>query len=333
MDVPFASADAVRGDVLVEHIRDQAGGVIAAPVTADDDFPYFTASQGPGIRSYYRENGYVVVRNVIPAECCAAVNRLFETEVKPWDGYMYRGRTAVPQRHAFNLQGFMLNPILDIQSLEAQRFGGFRDAGLAVMTHSAIRTLVHELLGERGKLVRSMYFEGSPATWAHQDTYYLDSEHIGCMVGAWIALEDIAPGAGRFFVYPQSHLMALQRNGGEIDVARDESRYRELVVDLICLRRLECRAPALRCGDVLLWSSKTMHGSLNTTGSQFSRRSLTAHYIPESSRLLRFQSRICKPGAETINGMQVHKPNNPNGCSRRLALWLGKCVPRFPRTG
>ena len=36
-----------------------------------------------------------------------------------------------------------------------------------------------------------MYFEGNSATWEHQDTYYLDSEKVGCMIAGWIALENI----------------------------------------------------------------------------------------------------------------------------------------------
>ena len=46
-----------------------------------------------------------------------------------------------------------------------------------------------------------MLFEGNPTTWPHQDTYYLDSERIGGMTAAWIAVEDIKPGAGKARIY------------------------------------------------------------------------------------------------------------------------------------
>ena len=39
-------------------------------------------------------------------------------------------------------------------------------------------------------------------------------------------------------------------------------------------------APALRQGDMILWSSLAIHGSLATTRPDRSRRSFTAHYIP-----------------------------------------------------
>jgi phytanoyl-CoA hydroxylase len=39
-------------------------------------------------------------------------------------------------------------------------------------------------------------------------------------------------------------------------------------------------APAMKKGDVLFWNSRTIHGSLPTQDEKFSRRSLTAHYMP-----------------------------------------------------
>ena len=44
-----------------------------------------------------------------------------------------------------------------------------------------------------------MYFEGGSAAWALQDTCDSDSENTGTMIGAWIALKDIAANAHRFF--------------------------------------------------------------------------------------------------------------------------------------
>src|SRR3546814_11891716 len=134
----------------------------------------------------------------------------------------------------------------DIQSLDAGRFGDFREAGLAILTHSDIQGVVGALLGESLTLVRSMCFEGNPAGGMHQDTYFLDGEVLGSMVGACVALEDIAPGAGRLAVYPKSHLIALQRIGGEIDVIRDRTRYRATVVDIPSPPRPARPVPALR---------------------------------------------------------------------------------------
>jgi phytanoyl-CoA hydroxylase len=36
------------------------------------------------------------------------------------------------------------------------------------------------------------------------------------MTAAWIAVEDIDEGAGRFFIYPGSHRIDLEKNSGEM---------------------------------------------------------------------------------------------------------------------
>src|SRR3546814_4143074 len=109
------------------------------------------------------------------------------------------------------------------------------------MTHPRVQDAVRTIRGEAGKIVQSMYFEGNPATWAHQDSYYLDAEVLGRMVGAWIAVEDIAPGAGRFFIYPGSHRLDVARNGGKVDIAFNHGRYKQLVTDCIRTRGMQCR--------------------------------------------------------------------------------------------
>jgi phytanoyl-CoA hydroxylase len=42
----------------------------------------------------------------------------------------------------------------------------------------------------------------------------------------------------------------------------------------------QVHAPPLQKGDVLFWSSRIIHGSLPTKNTSFSRKSLTAHYLP-----------------------------------------------------
>lgn len=39
-------------------------------------------------------------------------------------------------------------------------------------------------------------------------------------------------------------------------------------------------APVLKKGDVLFWNSRTIHGSAKTLDERYSRKSLTAHYLP-----------------------------------------------------
>ncbi|MEX2451512.1 MAG: phytanoyl-CoA dioxygenase family protein [Rhodospirillales bacterium] len=313
-------------------IRDPTNRDLIIPATAEEDTKYFVAEQEDDLLRYYREEGYVVVRNLLPATLCETAMAWFDKEIKPSDAFIYRQTTANPERHEFTPHGFMLNPILNIQSLDARRFPKFREAGLAIITHAKVQAVLRKILGEDGKLVQSMYFQGNSETWAHQDTYYLDAEEPGRMIAAWFAVEDIAPGAGRFFIYPKSHLIDMAKNGGDFDVAFNHDRYKQLVIDVIRHHGLECRAPALRRGDVLFWSSKVIHGSLETRQPEYSRSSFTAHYIPGSSRFLQFQSRIRGLNLETIAGMRVHKPKDLNRPSRRGAFWVETTFPKSFQT-
>jgi phytanoyl-CoA hydroxylase len=310
-------------------IADFSDRKIEIPVAEEDDYPYFALNQAKDIRKYYGENGYVVVRGLLPQGLCDRATASFEAEVKPFGGFIYRQASANPERHVFTNEGYMLNTILNVQSLDRRHFAGFRQAGLDLLTHANMQRAISTLLGEPGKLVQSMYFDGNPVTWPHQDTYYLDAEEIGRMTAGWVAAEDIAPGAGRFFVYPKSHLIDMAKNGGDFDIAFHHERYKELVKQVIGEQGLVCRAPALSKGDVLFWAAKTIHGSLRTTEPTCSRRSFTAHFIPDRSRFLQFQNRVRPLKTELVNGMRVHHPKDLSKAANRAVLFV---ETRFPRT-
>jgi phytanoyl-CoA hydroxylase len=222
-----------------------------------------------------------------------------------------------------------MNPILNFQDVPTKNLGKFREDALAVALNENIKILLTNLFGELPKLMQSMYFEGNTQTWPHQDSYYLDSEKIGSMAAAWFALEDIKPGAGRFFVYPRSHLIDMFKNEGNFDVAFNHERYKKLNREIIEEYNLQCVAPALNKGDVLFWHSKTIHGSLETRQPDFSRSSLTAHYIPESHRFLQFQSKIKQTRMKAFGGWLVNHPKSLDTPRAKAILYF---ETRFPRS-
>lgn len=305
------------------------GTVIEISRDVDATDPYRKLDTPDAIWDYYRRNGYVVCRGLVPPGLCDQAREAFAGEVKPYGGYVYRQATANPERHRFTEHGFVQNSILNVQDLNSGLFPEFKQRGLAVITHDNVQRAVEKLFGEPGKIVQSMYFEGNSATWPHQDTYYLDAERLGEMAGAWIAVEDISPGAGRFFVCPGSHKIDMQQNGGHFDIAFNHDRYKRLVIDIINDHGLPFHAPAMSTGDVLFWSSKTIHGSLETTQPEYSRASMTAHFIPESERFLQLQSRIKPLNLHRINGIHVHHPKSQDVLKNKIVLQIES---RFPRT-
>ncbi len=308
------------------EIASPTGEPVSIPTSPDEDRPYFAALDAAA-RTYLEEEGYVVLRGVLGATDCAGIRRAFAEQVKPYQGFLYRQTTACAERNRFNAHGHVMNPLLNLQDLDPHHFERLRRAALDAFTAPAMVGALRAAFGEDPKLVQSMYFEGNSATWAHQDTYYLDSERVGTMVAAWIALEDIHPGAGRFYVYARSHRIDLAKNGGDFDIAFHHDRYKELIVRLIRERHLELRAPALQAGDVLFWNAKTIHGSLATKETNNTRQSLTAHYIPRSHRFLQLQSRIKPLALSEHNGILIHCPKDQQRLQNRMTLFVES---RFP---
>jgi phytanoyl-CoA hydroxylase len=308
---------------------DNIGREIEVPADVTSDDAYFTADQVEQYRAYYRDNGYVVIRNAVPAELCDSANAIFDGECYPSDRFIYRQTTARPERHVFSGTGYVLNPILNVQSVDPRYYPRFRRAALEVLTAPQIAKACREIFGEPGKIVQSMYFHGNPSTWPHQDAYYLDASRPTEMTAVWIASEDIAPGAGRFFVCPGSHKIDMAKNGGDFDIAYNHDRYKKLVVDIIQSHQLRFVAPALRKGDVLFWAAYTIHGSLPTTQEQFSRRSFTAHWIPASTDLLQFQSRVRRMRYDRVNGTEIARPKDLSLMKNRAVL---AAETTFPKT-
>jgi phytanoyl-CoA hydroxylase len=309
-------------------INTPVGDNIFIPSSIDEDFRYFTVNELDEAVAYYREMGYVVLRNCTPEGACINAQRAFVELVKPYEGYLYRQTGGNPERNRFNDRNFVMNPILNVQDVPTETLGTFRDASLTAICCDSTRNFLSKLFCEAPKLVQSMYFEGNSQTWPHQDTYYLDSEQIGAMAAAWYALEDIEPGAGRFFVYPKSHLIDMGKNGGNFDVAFNHNRYKDLILEVIGKNKLECKAPALRRGDVLFWHAQTIHGSLETRQPQFSRSSLTAHFLPQSHRLLQFQSLIKKTSMLEFNGWSVNHPKSLDTFRARFVLFFETKFPK-----
>lgn len=312
---------------------DPDGNEVSIPVAVDESTDVYLSLQDDVSRlAYYQANGYIVIRNLIPTTLCDRVKQSFESEIKPYNGHLYRQTSSgAAEKHRINEYGYMVNAIMNILNLNEQLFPNFGQAVATLMTHPNMYETVHNLLGEPGIIVQSMYFEGNPQTWAHQDTYYLDAAQAENMTAAWIALEDIQPSAGRFYIYPKSHNLKIAKNSGKFDIAFNHMNYKRHVLDTIHQYKLQCCAPALRKGDVLFWTSKTIHGSLKTLQPKFSRSSLTMHFIPASANFLQFQSRLRKLHLRQIGAFQVDCSKNQSRLKYKLLFKIELIFPKFFR--
>jgi phytanoyl-CoA hydroxylase len=288
---------------------------------------YTRMNEAHQIRQYYGENGYIVRRQLIPTELCDGVREAFKKEVKGHKGFFYRQASGLAEKHKYTDHNFMINAVMNIQDLDQKKFGSFQNLGLKILTHPNIRSVLKMLMQGEAIVAQTMYFEGNPATWPHQDKDYLDALQPGAMVAAWVALEDIQPGAGRFYVYPKSHKIDIEKLGRNLNIMLDKDAYIKLVIETISKYKLQCVAPALKKGDVLFWHGKTIHGSLATAQPQFSRSSFTAHYMPVARTLLQMQVREKKLFLRDFDGIKVNYPKDQNRLQNKLMFLMETSFP------
>jgi len=306
------------------------GKVIEVPETVESDISYFHPQDLQGALRFYRREGYVVIRSLLSPELCDQIRQAYRTEVRPSRTPILRQKNMRYERNRFDGDGFLANPIFNLQDLESRRFGGFKAAALEGLTHADVAAVTAALVGTlRTKIIQTMFFEAPAGTWAHQDSYYQDSATaLGRCVAGWFALEDIDAGAGRFYVCPRSHtLMPLLRNAGELDFATGHERYQAAVLEAIQRHDLGWQAPCLRKGDVIFWSSLTVHGSLKAERPGVSRTSLTAHYLPEQDEMLQFHTRIRPQKLMPHNGMAVARLHDQDEWRNRLMRAVAANAP------
>lgn len=259
------------------------------------------------LRERFLRDGYVVLREAVPPALCRQAVEAFEKEVKGSRRFFLRHASSRWERHEFTPEGFMKYPIMNIQDLSPREFPRFRAFGLEVLTSPALKEAVAQILGERGRIIHTMFFDGNQQTWAHRDSHYIDSETVGAMIGAWVAAEDIHPGAGRFYVYAGSHRIETPADLALDAVDPNSVEYKGAMQRWCEESGLERVAPELRCGDVILWSSLTIHGSLATTEPTRSRKSFTTHYIPESHGFLWMRRSRGSNREIQVNGTRISR--------------------------
>jgi phytanoyl-CoA hydroxylase len=298
--------------------------------SSEDKTKKFDIEQFNEIKNYYESEGYVVIKNLISSEICDKARFYWESQVKPFKGFIYRQTGTKAEKHQFNSRGWVMNPILNIQSLNPKFFEEFRNHSVEnIFSNSKLKKIFEILLGDKPKIIQSMYFEGNSATWEHQDSYYLDSERIGSMSAAWIALEDIKAEAGRFFVCPKSHLIDLGRQNIKNNIADHHDKYIKQIVGKIKEQALEVRAPKLDKGDVLFWNSWTIHGSLNSEDKLNSRSSITCHAIANRDLLLQRHSRLININCDEINEVSIYRPKDQAKLVNKSIFFIESTFPKI----
>ncbi|MDJ0510393.1 MAG: phytanoyl-CoA dioxygenase family protein [Crocosphaera sp.] len=241
----------------------------------------FTLKQTKEIKEYYDNNGYVIVSQLLQEK---QLENFFDEyqlfKARPFQVFRSQDTNQAEllwtNRHGF-LEHSILNPLDDLP---------FARSFAQAVESCFICSNVAEILGLlSGKDIHSiwqtMFFDKSTGTVAHQDHYYLDTEPPGNMIAAWFALEDIHDDAGCFFVVPGSHRKTVIENDSQAKLFVDHEDFVARTQQLIEKEQYDFKPCPLSKGDVLFWHPFLIHGAFENTDPRYSRKSLTAHYIPE----------------------------------------------------
>lgn len=233
----------------------------------------------PGLAETYLKDGWVLVPQIVPPERIERLISAYETGLRPSQRKFFRQNTNRYERNALDRHGHVTNAFLDPHNFES--IPSIREAIFGLLLDGTLQGALVEATGfDRFHLMQSMLFDKNAETPAHQDWWYLDSVPAGRLAAVWVALEDIAEEAGRFYLLSGSHEIVLHR-----DLKRlRHSEWLSLVADYCAANPQLVAAPALRKGDVVIWNSRTIHGALPIRDARYSRKSLTAHFLPAQLR-------------------------------------------------
>ena len=235
----------------------------------------------------WEANGYTVVRSLVRASLIDALVSEFRTDILPSGQAMLRqprfaqesGERSFPHAylasHDLSPEGYMRQGLKDPHSLAS--YPSVAGLCLRLLCGPEIQSALAAIdpAYKAYTLYQSMMFDANPGTEPHQDSFYIDSEPRGALVGMWLALEDIDERAGRFFVVAGSH-----RNVNLPLGAMTNAEYLQTVAARMPALGNHIETPALCKGDAILWHVRLVHGAHPVTDSRFSRKSLTAHYVP-----------------------------------------------------
>tara|TARA_Y100000991_G_C21970897_1_gene349392 strand:- start:76 stop:1068 length:993 start_codon:yes stop_codon:yes gene_type:complete len=304
-------------------LQTKGGFTCNVPETEEEDLtPKFSINKDDNaLVDFYKKNGFVVIKKIFKEEDCKKLINYWNKEVKSFNGKIYRREGAKLEKNIFNKNNWVMNSVLNIQSLNPKQFPLLRNGFTKyIVSNQNLANLISKLIQDKPMIVQSMYFEGNSVTHEHQDSYYLDDQSIGSMVACWIALENIKADSGRFFVCPKSHLYDYSAMTLENNIVENHNIYKRNISQIIKEKKYEIIAPKLNVGDILLWNSLTIHGSLDSQNEVFSRSSITFHAVRSNSKFLVMRSSLRSLEAETNLPFCLYRPKDQTKMISRIIL-------------
>ncbi len=254
------------------------------------------------LRSYYETNGYVLCKDLVSTDLVDKLVDLYKEQIVTSEEHFFRQMTNKFEPNEVTEFGYVKQDFLDVHNYN--KFPEFSTTVKEILCSDAIQNNLKQITGSKSlNLMQSLIFDVSRETLAHHDAYYLDTEPAGKAIAVWIALEDIDERSGIFYVVPESTNVYSH-------VERPDMTHWEWMSSMHGYFEANLKdklyAPALKKGDVVFWNSRLIHGALPILEPSFSRKSLTAHFIPSEYKhqtpFMTKEFRECEP----YNGVKIY---------------------------
>ncbi len=150
-------------------------------------------------------------------------------------------------------------------------------------THPKVMRMLATAYGRRPFAFQTLNFQRGTQQAVHSDTIHFHSEPECFMCGVWIALEDIAPGAGPLEYVDASHkLPVLTMQGAGVNRREPEPQdyvqhYLPALHGRLAASGLPHATVLPKKGQAVVWAANLAHGGAPITDPASTRRSLVTH--------------------------------------------------------
>ncbi|MBX9768231.1 MAG: phytanoyl-CoA dioxygenase family protein [Bdellovibrionales bacterium] len=228
------------------------------------------------------DNGFAILKNVVPPKICDAVNAFNERVwienpfgiKSEWNGQVVVADAG---------QRMTKKKVLDTYVFDL--------AARAALFQRPILDILESVFQGPAKVFQSLAIDRGTEQAAHQDPAYVVLNQPKQLLAAWIALEDVVPGSGELEYYPGSHrtpdfLFGSPDEGHRLHWNSDRdgheihNHYLHWVHSVSSQMGLKMERFYPKKGDVLIWHAKLIHGGSKVENAGLTRKSLVGHYCP-----------------------------------------------------
>ena len=221
----------------------------------------------PAQKTFYQENGYLVLESVFSQEECQRFVKHMED--------LHTGHKQ--------LEGFFQQDKYGARTFNQHLYDPFV---LDLLIHPRLHKPLTDCFGGEPEGIQTMHFYEGSEHPLHQDQYYLPD----CM-SAWIAMVRVDENNGPLIVQPGSNRGKLITKShvpmtllpGETYELQQHNRYFPAVKQVFHENGVDIIQVMVNAGDVVLFDGKLIHGGAEILKPGTRRHALACHYIPYAS--------------------------------------------------